>query len=81
MNENTFYSQRRHDRAQVNRVRAILLALFMAGAGTFTWTHLHAREAVKTPPVKLTINAKPVSRETGITSFAPVVKKVAPSVV
>jgi serine protease Do len=81
MNENTFYSQRRNDRAQVNRVRAILLTLFITGTGAFTWTQLQAREEAKTPPVKLTVNAKPVSRETGITSFAPVVKKVTPSVV
>ena len=79
MNENTIYSD---NRQRLNRFRAVLLALLLAGgAGALTWTTLHAKENAKPAPVKLTVNEKPVSRETGVTSFAPVVKKVTPSVV
>jgi len=64
------------------RWRAIAIALLLAGgAGAFTWSQLQAREDTRPAPVKLTVNDKPVSRETGVTSFAPVVKKVTPSVV
>ena len=79
MNDNTIYSE---NRRRLNKVRAFLLALVIAG-GTyaFTWSQLHAKENAKPAPVKLTVNEKPVSRETGVTSFAPVVKRVTPSVV
>jgi len=79
MNDNPFYSD---NRQRLTRFRAVLLALLLAGgAGAFTWTQLNARENAKPAPMKLTVSDKPVSRETGVTSFAPVVKKVTPSVV
>src|ERR1043166_8246874 len=79
MNDNTFYSDRRQ---RLIRFRAALLALLLAGgAGVFTWSQLNAKENAKPAPVKLTVNEKPVTRATGVTSFAPVVKKVTPSVV
>ena len=44
--------------------------------------HAKATSDAKTPPVRLVVSDSPVSREgRTITSFAPVVKKVAPSVV
>jgi serine protease Do len=82
MNDDTFYSDYPTNRRRLTRFRAIVLALLLAGgAGAFTWTQLQAKEGAKPAPMKLTVNEKPVSRETGITSFAPVVKKVTPSVV
>src|SRR5215218_7310423 len=83
MTNNNFHSE---NRQRVTRFRAIVLALLLAGgAGTFTWTQLQAKDSKPAPvnkpaPVKLTVSDKPVSRENGITSFAPVVKRVAPSV-
>src|SRR5688572_4575470 len=78
MNDNTIYSE---NRQRLTRFRAIVLALLLAGgAGAFTWTQLQAKDT-KPAPVKLTVSDKPVSRENGITSFAPVVKRVTPSVV
>jgi serine protease Do len=77
MTNNNFHSE---NRQRVTRFRAIVLALLLAGgAGAFTWTQLEAKDA-KPAPVKLTVDDKPVSRENGITSFAPVVKRVSPSV-
>jgi len=82
MNDNTFYPAQTENRQRLTRFRAIVLALFLAGgAGTFTWTQLQANEGAKPAPMKLTVSEKPVTRETGVTSFAPVVKKVTPSVV
>jgi serine protease Do len=82
MNDNTFYPNYSGNRRRVIRLRAIVLALVLAGgAGAFTWTQLQAKEGTKADPVKLTVSEKPVTRETGVTSFAPVVKKVTPSVV
>src|SRR4051812_39022518 len=82
MNDNSIYSdQSTRSRKRLN-VRTFIVALLVAGgAGTFTWNQLQAKEQAKPVPVKLTVSEKPVSRETGVTSFAPVVKKVAPSVV
>jgi len=82
MNDNTFYSNHSDNSRRLTRFRAILLALLLAGgAGALTWNQLQAKEGTKPAAVKLTISERPVSRETGITSFAPVVKKVTPSVV
>ncbi len=67
---------------RLNRFRAIVLGLLLAGgAGALAWNPLLARETAKSPPVKLSVSEKPVTRQTGVTSFAPVVKKVSPSVV
>jgi serine protease Do len=77
---NIIYSD--HNRQRLSRFRAIVLALLLAGgAGAFTWNQLQAKDNTGSAPVKLSVSEKPVSRETGITSFAPVVKKVTPSVV
>src|SRR4051812_29944128 len=84
MNDNTIYSDQpqSQNRTRLNRVRAFILALLIAGgAGTLTWNQLQAKENTKPAPVRLTVNEKPVIRATGVTSFAPVVKKVLPSVV
>ncbi len=85
MNNNEFESLQTcqpENRRRVSRVRTFLLALLIAaGAGTFTWNQLQARETAKPVSLKVAVSEKPVSRETGVTSFAPVVKKVAPSVV
>jgi serine protease Do len=71
-----------HNRQRLSRFRAIVLALLLAGgAGAFTWNQLQAKDNSRPAPVKLSVSEKPVTRETGITSFAPVVKKVTPSVV
>ena len=79
MNDNTIYSD---NRRRLNRVRAFLLALLLAsGTYALTWSQLQAKDSAKPAPVKLSVSEKPVSRETGVTSFAPVVKKVTPSVV
>ncbi|HEY0551806.1 MAG TPA: DegQ family serine endoprotease [Verrucomicrobiae bacterium] len=77
---NTIYSD--YNRQRLSRFRAIVLALLLAGgAGAFTWNQLQAKDSSRPAPVKLSVSEKPVTRETGITSFAPVVKKVTPSVV
>lgn len=63
------------------RRQALALALALsAGTGVFAWNHLNADDS-KHPPIKLNINEKAVTRENGVTTFAPVVKKVTPSVV
>ncbi len=77
---NTIYSD--YNRQRLSRFRAIVLALLLAGgAGAFTWSQLQAKDNARPAPMKLTVNEKPVTREMGVTSFAPVVKKVTPSVV
>jgi serine protease Do len=85
MNDNMIHSDhsaQAEKRRRLNRVRAWLLALLIAGgAGTFTWNQLQAKESSKPAPIKLTVSDKAVAREPGKTSFAPVVKKVLPSVV
>ena len=79
---NTSHSRHECSSRTLNRLRATLLALVLVGgAGAFTWTQVNAREESNSPPVKITVNDKPVSRETGVTIFAPIVKKVTPSVV
>lgn len=59
---------------------ALALAL-AAGTGVFAWGQLNAKDQPHNAPVKLTVNEKPVTRENGVTTFAPTVKKVTPSVV
>ena len=77
---NRIYSE--HNRQRLSRFRAIVLALLLAGgAGAFTWNQLQAKDNARPAPVKLAVSEKPVTRETGVTSFAPIVKKVTPSVV
>ena len=64
--------------------RATLLgstALLMAAAAAYTPIS-QAKDGTKAPPVRLEVSEAPVSRDAKIaTSFAPLVKKVAPSVV
>jgi serine protease Do len=80
MNDPRIYSE--HNKRRLARLRAIVLALLLAGgAGAFTWNQLQAKDNARPAPVKLSVSEKPVTRETGVTSFAPVVKKVTPSVV
>lgn len=67
---------------RINRLRSFVLGVLLAsGATAVTWTSLQARESNKPAVVKIAVNDKPVSRSTGTTTFAPVVKKVTPSVV
>ena len=67
------------------RARVVLFAgLLAAGASGLAWMHpSQAKEArADIVPVRLSVNEQPVGRDgKGVTSFAPVVKKVAPSVV
>jgi serine protease Do len=62
---------------------AALVAALAIGGGVLTWSQFaNAKDsAPKLTPVKLTVNEKPVTREPGVTTFAPMVKKVTPSVV
>ncbi|HEY0457110.1 MAG TPA: DegQ family serine endoprotease [Verrucomicrobiae bacterium] len=55
----------------------------LLGATGLAWTRLaHATDSAKVIPLKLTVDERPLPREgKAITSFSPVVKKVAPSVV
>ena len=75
------------ERAFLNRVRVTLLssaAAVMALAVAFTqFAHAKAgKTESKAPPPKVAVDTNPLKRETKLTtSFAPVVKKVAPSVV
>jgi serine protease Do len=70
-----------------NRVRAALLAgALILGGGSLAFSHLtHAKEqprGAKPLPVRLSVNDAPLNRDGRFTtSFAPVVKQVAPSVV
>jgi len=66
------------------RARVALLAAALAGgASGLAWSHSsQADESSATlTPIALHVNDQPVSREGRTTSFAPVIKKVAPSVV
>lgn len=62
---------------------AALVAALAIGGGALAWSQLaHAKDsAPKATPVKLAVSEKPVTREPGVTTFAPMVKKVTPSVV
>ena len=66
-----------------SRARVGLLAGGLAvGLFSLTLGHLvHASDAPKLRPVTLTVNEAPLPRESGFTSYAPVVKRVASSVV
>ena len=57
-------------------------ALVVAGSSLAFSRLIHAKEGGGTSPVRLVVDDAPVQRDTRpVTSFAPVVKKVAPSVV
>jgi serine protease Do len=62
---------------------AAATAALVLGGGVLTWSQFAnaTGSAPKTEPVRLTVSNKPVTREPGVTTFAPVVKKVTPSVV
>jgi serine protease Do len=65
-----------------HRQRALLLTVGLAAAGTLTWsaTALNA----SAPSVSVNVDSKPIASTTGSgghTTYAPVVKRVAPSVV
>src|ERR1700720_679288 len=67
-----------------SRLRIGLLAgsLAIAGSSLLAARYVLAKEAPKAPPVHLTVNENALPREgSALTSFAPVVKRVAPSVV
>jgi len=78
MNDEYFAPEKR------NRLRATVTALVAAiaiGGGGLMWSQFaQAKDTTKAPPVKLQVTEKPVTRQLGVTSFAPVVKKVSPSV-
>jgi serine protease Do len=65
---------------------AVLAGALIAGAGALAFSpgegsHKKAKES-SNPPVKLSVDDSPVTRDSrGVTSFAPVIKKVTPSVV
>lgn len=63
------------------RTRAVLVALGLGAAGTLTWSAMAANSS--SPTVSVTVDPKPIATATSGpgASFAPVVKKVAPSVV
>jgi serine protease Do len=63
------------------RTRAVMLALGLGAAGTLTWSATAANSG--SPTVSVTVDPKPIAPVTSGpgASFAPVVKKVAPSVV
>jgi serine protease Do len=62
---------------------AAFAVAFAIGGGVLTWSQFaNAKDSAPKPtPVKLTVSEKPVTREPGVTTFAPTVKKVTPSVV
>lgn len=66
--------------SQFNRSRALLFALGLAAAGSLTWTATALNGA---PSVSVNVDAKPIAPSSSALgpSYAPVVKKVAPSVV
>ena len=61
----------------------VLIAALLAGASGLAWRAAQAEEdTASVTPIALKLNAEPVARDgRGLTSFAPVVKKVTPSVV
>src|SRR5688500_17381054 len=66
------------------RLSTLLLggSLILCGSGLLWTKYAQAKEEPKHPPVKVQVDNTPLQREgKAITSFAPVVKKVAPSVV
>jgi serine protease Do len=76
--QNRSFLQRLASRGRV----ALLAGAIAIGASSLAWTQAR-HEADKRPTVTFVLDDKPVSRDNknGITSFAPVVKKVTPSVV
>lgn len=76
------YDHPRKQRKLRAGIAATAAALVISG-GALTMSQLAiAKDAPpKQPPVKLSVSDKPVTREAGITTFAPTVKKVTPSVV
>ena len=61
---------------------ALLAGTLAVGASGLAWIHpSQAKEAAATVPIRLSVNDQALSREGRGTSFAPVVKKVTPSVV
>ena len=67
-----------------NQLRAtfVAAALALAGLGVAFTQLAHAKGTQKAEPPKVVVNSAPVNRETKLTtSFAPVIKRVSPSVV
>src|SRR4051812_33571765 len=64
---------------------ALVAGALAAGASGLAWMHQNPAQAKDgiddVVPVRLSVNDQPVSRDGRVTSFAPVVKKIAPSVV
>ena len=64
------------------RIGLLVGALAVAGSSLLAGRYVLAKDAPKGPPVHLTVNENALPRDgKSITSFAPVVKRVAPSVV
>lgn len=87
MNEQYDYNHHDEPKRAARSRTATLVAVLAIGAGALAWGQFaNARDSKsdearpKSPP-KIAVNEKPPTRETGVTTFAPVVKKVTPSVV
>lgn len=75
------FDDRESNRRGARRRQVLALALALsAGTGVFAWNQLSANDS-KHPPINLNVSEKAVTRQNGITTFSPVVKKVTPSVV